>query len=198
MFAAADADSLGMSLLERARQMVGPDTVEVGRSAWIRNPRRTRVWAALAVLWSLAFACLLFIQGSMSLGEGLALGAFYFGIAALGIVFARRVASAGVWIGPDGIIVRGPFRTQSVSVAEAQGFVPGLQGGAGNGTPCPTLERRNGRPVGVWALGRRNWVFHYQRLFGEIQPLCDELNDLLRAVQSGSPPAPPASRLASV
>jgi hypothetical protein len=187
MFAAPDADILGMSLLQRASQILGPDTVEVARSAWIRNRRRTRVWAALAVLWSVVFACLLFIPGNLSLGGYVTLGALYFGIAALGLVFARRVAKAGVWIGSEGIVVRGPFRTQSVRLADAETFVPGLQGGAGNGTPCPTLKRKGGRAVGVWALGRRNIVFRYQRLFGEIQPLCDELNELLATVQSASP-----------
>lgn len=170
--------------------MVGPDTVEVARSAWIRNRRRTRAWAAIAALWSLAFACLLFISGDfhsqMPLGEYVGLGAFYFGIGAVGMAFAGRVAKAGLWIGPDGIVVRGPFRTHSVSLAAAEVFVPGLQGGAGNGTPCPMLERRDGRPVGVWALGRRNVVFRYRRLFQEIQPLCDELNELVTALQSGS------------
>jgi hypothetical protein len=192
MCAATDADIPGMSLLQRANRILGPDTVEVARSAWIRNRRRTRVWAALAALWSVVFACLLFVPGNRSLGGYVVLGALYFGIAALGLIFARRVATAGVWIGSEGIVVRGPFRTQSVRLADAQTFVPGLQGGAGNGTPCPTLKRRGGRAVGVWALGRRNIVFRYQRLFGEIQPLCDELNELLTTVQSASPPGQPA------
>jgi hypothetical protein len=195
MFAEPRADTLGMSPLRRASRILGPDTVEVARSAWIRNRRRTRVWAALAVLWSVVFACLLFIPGNLSLGGYVALGALYFGIAVLGLVFARRVAKAGVWIGPEGIVVRGPFRTKSVRLADAETFVPGLQGGAGNGTPCPTLKRRGGRAVGVWALGRRNIVFRYQRLFGEIQPLCDELNELLMTVQSAAPPGQPVRDL---
>jgi hypothetical protein len=195
MFVAPDADSLGMSPLQRANRILGPDTVEVARSAWIRNRRRTRVWAALAVLWSVVFACLVFLPGNLSVGGYVALGALYFGIAALGLVFARRVATAGVWIGPQGVVVRGPFRTQSVGLADAETFVPGLQGGAGNGTPCPTLERRGGRAVGVWALGRRNIVFRYQRLFGEIQPLCDELNELLKTMQSAAPLGPPGPEL---
>jgi hypothetical protein len=187
---------LDMSLLRRAGEMVGPDAVEVARSVWIRNRRRTRVWSAIAVLWSVLFACTLFIPSAhwhKTLGEYLGLGVIYFGIAALGMAFAGRVAKAGVWIGPDGIVVRGPFRTRSVSLADAEAFVPGLQGGAGNGTPCPMLKRRDGRPVGIWALGRRNLVFRYRRLFQEIQPLCDELNELVRALQSGSSSAEPMS-----
>jgi hypothetical protein len=189
------ADTFEMPSLWRARQVVGSDRVEVARGVWIRNRRRTRAWAAIAVLWSVVFACLLLIPGDphrhRTLGDYLGLGAVYFGIAAVGIAFARRVARAGVWIGPDAIVVRGPFRTQSVALDDAEVFVPGLQGGGGNGTPCPMLERRGGRAVGVWALGRRNIWFRYRRLCQEIQPLCDELNALVEAVRSGPPSAEP-------
>jgi hypothetical protein len=172
-----------MSVLRHSGQAAASDTVDVTPRAWIRNRRRTRAWAAIAVTWSVVFACLLFVSGdlngSRTLGEILGLGAFYFGIAAVGIVVAVRVARAGLWLGPDGIVVRGPFRTQSVALDEAARFVPGLQGRGGNGTPCPMLERRGRRAVGVWALGRRNIWFRYQRLCQEIQPLCDELNELV-------------------
>jgi hypothetical protein len=177
-----------MPLLSRVRQVVGPDTVDVARSVWIRNRRRTRAWAAIAVLWSVVFACLLFIPGASyghrTLGEYLGLGVLYFGIAALGMAFAGRVAKAGLWIGPEGIVVRGPFSTRSVALDDAAIFAPGLQGRGGNGTPCPMLERRGGRAVGVWALGRRNIWFRYQRLCQEIQPLCDELNELVETLRS--------------
>jgi hypothetical protein len=179
-----------MPLLWRVRQVVGPDSVDVGRSVWIRNRRRTRAWAAIAVLWSVVFAALLFLPraslGHRTLGEFLGLGVFYFGIAALGMAFAGRVAKAGLWIGPEGIVVRGPFTTRSVALDDAASFAPGLQGRGGNGVPCPMLERRGGGAVGVWALGRRNIWFRYQRLCQEIQPLCDELNELVETLRSGS------------
>jgi hypothetical protein len=183
------ADTFRMPLLWRVRQVVGPDTVDVARSVWIRNRRRTRAWAAIAVLWSVVFAGLLFLPGAShrqrTLSEYLVLGVFYFGIAALGMAFAGRVANAGLWIGPEGIVVRGPFRTRAVALDDAAIFAPGLQGRGGNGTPCPMLERRDGRAVGVWALGRRNIWFRYQRLCQEIQPLCDELNELVETLRSG-------------
>jgi hypothetical protein len=184
-----------MSAPAHARQTAGPDSVEVTADVWLRNRRRTRAWAAIAAAWSVGFACLLFIPPNKTLAEYLALGAFYFGIAALGMLLARRVANAGVRIGPDGIVVRGPFRTRRVSIADAEVFVPGLQGGGGNGTPCPMLERRDGRPVGVWALGRRNLWFRYHRLAQEIQPLCDDLTALVKVLQSPSPPANPTPSL---
>jgi hypothetical protein len=149
-------------------------------------------WAAIAVLWSVVFAGLLFrptaLHGRVTTVGYLGLGVFFFGIASLGIALAYRVARAGVWIAPDGIVVRGPFRTHSVAVDDAGRFVPGLQGRGGNGTPCPLLQRRDRPAVGVWGLGRRNIWFRYQRLCQEIQPLCDELNVLVASVRSGPTP----------
>ncbi len=165
----------------------GADIPGMAQSVWIRNRRRTRAWAALAVLWSLALAVMPFVegdfQGQLSLLGDLIVAALYLGIAGLGLLVAVRVARAGVSIEPGAVVVRGPFVTRVVAIADAMTFVPGLQGGWGNGTPCPTLKRRSGRPVGVWALGQRNIVFRYQRLFKEIQPVCDELNELVKSAR---------------
>ncbi|MGH2867053.1 MAG: hypothetical protein ACRDNK_05715 [Solirubrobacteraceae bacterium] len=184
-----------MSFLWHSAQVVGSDPIEVAPRVWIGNRRRTRAWAAIAVAWSVSFACLPFISsalgGSTALGMTMGLAAFYFGTAAVGLVLAARVARAGIWIGADGIVVRGPFRTQSVALDNAARFVPGLQGRGGNGTPCPMLEREDQRAVGVWALGRRNIWFRYHRLCEEIQPLCDELNELVGTLRSGAPPSVP-------
>jgi hypothetical protein len=145
----------------------------------------------MAALWSVVFAGLLFLPGHVpshaSPGAYVVLGAFYFGIAALGIVFAGRIARAGIWIGTDGIVVRGPFRTRSVALDDAEVFGPGLQGRGGNGVPCPMLTRRGGPAVGVWALGRRNIWFRYQRTCQEIEPLSGELNELVAWMRSAAP-----------
>jgi hypothetical protein len=170
-----------MSVLQPAGQTIGRTTVSVAPGVWIRNQRRTRAWAAIAVVWSVAFAAIPFIQNDV------VVGLIYLGIAGLGIAFARRIARAGVSIEPDRILVRGPFTSHVVPIADVDAFVPGLQGGWGNGTPCPMLTRTHGRPVGVWALGQRNVVFRYGRLFGEIRPLCDQLNALVTRPQSSSP-----------
>jgi hypothetical protein len=55
-----------MALLGNAGQVVGSDSVEVLPRVWIRNQRRTRAWAAIAVAWSVAFAGLLFISGDLT------------------------------------------------------------------------------------------------------------------------------------
>jgi hypothetical protein len=170
-----------MSSRWQARTVPGTDTVAVAPNVWIRNSRRTRAWSAIAVLWSVVIACLLFVPSDphRTLAGYVGLGVFYFGIAALGMAFAARIARAGLWIGPNAIVVRGPFRMRSIALDDAAAFSPGLQGRGGNGTPCPLLDRHDGRAVGVWALGRRNIWFHYERLCQEIQPLCDELNELV-------------------
>jgi hypothetical protein len=176
------ADTSQMSLVAHRRQVSGRATVVVARNVWLRNRRRTRAWAAISAAWSIVFAGLIFIPGRLpagsSAGETVALIAFYFGIGAIGLVLACRIARAGVWIGPDETVIRGPFRTRSIAGGDAGRFAPGLQGRGGNGVPCPMLERHGHGVVGVWALGQRNVWFRYSRMCDELQPLCDELNEL--------------------
>jgi hypothetical protein len=169
-----------MSLRWPRGQIARSEPVPVAPRAWIRNWRRTRAWALIATLYGLVFAGLPFLSGGHSAG----LTAFDVALAAAALVLAVRVVRSGVWIGADGLVVRGPFRTLTVAPQDAGPFTPGLQGRAGNGTPCPMLQRRGQRAVGVWALGQRNIWFRYDRLCQEIQPLCDELSTLVEAVRS--------------
>jgi hypothetical protein len=166
----------------------GQAAITVAPGVWIRNRRRTRAWSAIAVVWSLVFTSLRFRPGGsaahLTLAGNVILSGLYLGLAAIALVLAGRVARAGVRIGPDGILVRGPFRGHAVPLDDAGRFAPGLQGAGGNGTPCPMLARRRRRPVGVWALGQRNVWFRYARVCGEIQPLCDELNQLVDGLRS--------------
>jgi hypothetical protein len=181
-----------MSLLAHAGHLDGPDrvAVTVAPGVWLRNRRRTRAWAAIAAVWSIGFACLAFIPGRLPANgpapESVVLIAVYFGVGAVGMTLARRVARAGVWIGLDGIVIRGPFRTQTVALADAGRFAPGLQGRGGNGVPCPMLTCHRRGAAGVWALGRRNIWFRYSRLCDELEPLCDGLNQILDALQPPS------------
>lgn len=182
------ADAGEMSSHAQPRPMPPADLTEIAPGRWIRNRRRTRVWSALAAVWSLFVASRLLVGGGTSAsnpaGVLLALAALYLPLAGLGLVLTVRVARAGVRIGPEGIVIRGPFRTHAVTLNSALRFSPGLQGRAGNGTPCPMLERRGDRAVGVWALGRRNIWFRYERLCQEIQPACAKLNALVEDMRS--------------
>ena len=172
-------------------EAVGAATADVAPHTWIGNRRRTRGWAGLAALWSVVFAGLLFLPGHAppraNPGAYVVVAAFYFGIAAVGIVLAWRIARSGLWIGTNAIVVRGPFKTCSVAVDDAGLFAPGLQGRGGNGVPCPILTRQNGSAVGVWALGQRNIWFRYRRICQEIEPLCAELNQLVAQMRSAAP-----------
>ena len=177
-----------MSLTRPTPQAEEPEAIVLAAGVWIRNRRRTRAWSAIATGWSLVFASLRFRPGGspthLTLAGNLILSAIYLGGAAVALVLAARVARAGVRVGPDAIRIRGPFRTHTVALDDAHRFSPGLQGAGGNGTPCPVLARRRGRPRGVWALGRRNIWFRYARLCEEIAPLCGQLNRLLEAQRS--------------
>lgn len=177
-----------MSLVRRTPQAEEPEAIAVAAGVWIRNRRRTRAWSAIAAGWSLVFTGLRFRpSGSpthLTLAGSLILSAIYLGLAVVALVLAARVARAGVRVGPDAIRIRGPFRTHTVALDDADRFAPGLQGAGGNGTPCPVLARRGGRPRGVWALGRRNIWFRYARLCQEIEPVCGQLNRLVDAQRS--------------
>jgi hypothetical protein len=180
---ATPADTERMSLLSLAGRDRAFVPVTVAADVWLRNAPRTRVGAWIAALWSLAIAGLVFLPGRLPFDAPVAATvlviAVYFAVAGAGLALAGRVARAGVRVGAEAIVIRGPFRTQVIAVADARRFAPGLQGRGGNGVPCPVLERRSGGQAGVWALGRRNIWFDYARMCAELQPLCDELNALV-------------------
>ncbi len=167
---------------------------DVAPEVWLRNRRRTRAWAAISAAWGVIFACLVLMPGRLpahgGAGVTVVLIMVYVGIGAVGVGLACRIARAGVRIGPDAIVVRGPFRSRSIALVDAGRFVPGLQGRGGNGVPCPMLVREGCAVAGVWALGRRNVWFRYQRMCAELQPLCDELNELVDALGRPARPEP--------
>jgi|ERR1700722_3346982 len=118
--------------------------------------------------------------------ENVAFALFFFGVALLSLLYARRLARAGLFVSAEAVTIRGPLFTRTVSLADAQSFVPGVQPSFGNGTPCPMLERKGNHPLGVWALGREGFVSGYSKYLKELQPLCDQLNELLHSAQTAS------------
>jgi hypothetical protein len=163
----------------------------VRAGSWVRVTRRTRGFTAFGLLCSMVFALIPVIvllssskQSSVSsVGGFIGVEIFCLCVAVPGLLFTRRLSRAGLWMAADGIVVRNPLRTITVSVSDADEFVAGLAAGAGNGTPCPILKRRHGRPVAIWALGREGFVWSFRRYGGEMKPLCDELNHVLSTLR---------------
>jgi hypothetical protein len=162
--------------------------ITVTPNVWLRKTARTRGFALLAVGNAVAWVVMFFLirnpHWNRTTGEYLENGTFFFGVAALSLMYARRLARAGLWIARDAVTIRGPLVTRTISPADAQSFIPGVQRSGGNGTPCPMLKRNSGRPIGIWALGREGVIFNYRQYQEDLEPLCDQLNELLRSAQA--------------
>jgi hypothetical protein len=164
--------------------------VEVRPGAWLVQRRRTRWFALGALLYTLGFVAMVAsttishppLSGEAT-GAMVGVGVFLTIFCAPALVVAWRVERAGLWIGPDEVVIRGPLRSWHIPTAEAGGFEPGVQQGAGNGTPCPLLTRPGKRPVGVWALGREGLVWNFNEYLAELKSLCDSLDQTLEAVR---------------
>jgi hypothetical protein len=120
-------------------------------------------------------------------GDNLAMAVLCFPLAAVGFHVARRMAESGVWIGTDSVVVRGPVRTRVIATRDAIRFAAGASGAGANSTPMPVLIRSNGGPVGVWALGKEGFIWQYEPHVHRLEPVCDDLNDTLRAAQTEHP-----------
>ena len=176
---------------------------EVRPNAWLRRPRR--IWGFVVILVGLAvgFVAMLVPVAIRNGADGGAaavawVALFSVLLASPYLFFARRIGRAGLWMGPDGVVIRGPLRTRRVAGSLAVSFAPGVQPGAGNGTPCPILTTSDGSEIGVWALGREGLVWNFGDHLEEMRPLCDELNVQLEElypdhVQTLVQPSPAAS-----
>lgn len=168
------------------------DAEQFRTGAWLRRPGRTNFFALYALAGALLFLGIPFIaRASSSRSAGPSVGTFIpllascwcIGVPAL--LFARRLSRAGLWIAADGVVIRNPLRTIVVPLSDAEEFIAGIAGG-GNGRPCPILKRRHDRAVGVWALGHEGVIWRFNRYVTEMQPVCDELNAVLRGLR-GNP-----------
>jgi hypothetical protein len=115
-----------------------------------------------------------------TLAASLFLAALSFGVGSFWLVLAYRKTRAGLRLAGDGIIIRGPLRTWHLNLADAETFKPGLWG---FGTPCPLLHVRSGKTVGIWSLGGPGWSWRYATTLRELEPLCDDLNELLTTLR---------------
>ena len=157
---------------------------EVRPNAWLRRPRRIRWFVVVYVGLAVGFIAMLMplaarasdTEGAMAFVWTLLFGLVF---SSPCLFYAHRVSRAGLWIGPDGIVIRGPLRTKRVAGNSAVSFEPGVGGSYGNGTPCPILTSSDGSEIGVWALGREGLVWNFEEYLEEMRPLCEELNGLL-------------------
>ncbi len=159
-------------------------TIEVRGDAWLRRASRLRwfVTSLVAIVGVIIAMVLPKAIGAAGDGGGRSVPAGAVAIVALAapyLYFAWRISRSGIWIGADGIVIRGPLRTWTVPGGSAVSFAPGVQPGAGNGTPCPILTRADGSEIGIWALGRESLVWNFRDTLEQMRPLCDELNALL-------------------
>jgi hypothetical protein len=172
-----------MSSLDHATAARSAPASVVAPNVWIRKARRTGTFAVLAYVNAAAWVAISVDVASKSqftshLGSFVVMLVFLLGVAALSVITGLRLASCGLWMSQEKIVIVGPLRTWTLGVGEVEGFEPGVRG-ARNGTPCPVLKRTHGRPIGVWALGREGLISSYDRFLDELRPLCEELNELL-------------------
>jgi hypothetical protein len=177
-----------MSSLEHASAAGRQPASSVAPNVWIRKARRTGTFAALAYVNAVAWVAMSVDVSAKSnytshAGNFVVMLVFLLGVAALSVMAGLRLASCGLWMSQETIVVIGPLRTWTLSVGEVKGFEPGVRGPR-NGTPCPVLQRTHGRSIGVWALGREGLITSYSRYLEELRPLCDELNELLRSLNA--------------
>jgi hypothetical protein len=170
--------------------------IMVGSSIWMRNRRHTLAFSGFLLantalyLWLAVYGFL----GKAGDGGG-GIGVLGLALAALSGLLAVRHARAGLWMGPDGIVVRGPFKTYRVAASSATGFVAGF---VAKSAPAPMLQRKHGRPLRVSALSRGGGLTsRFPALVAQLEPLCDELNALLKTLQAGAPSSSDAADAAS-
>lgn len=173
--------------------------VNIGPNMWIRKERRVRRFSRFAVCY--AFAMLRIPLWLFSaphshwhntVPNDLGIGLFFVAVAAPGLWTAPRLRRTGLWIGVDGVRVRNPLRTYTLALSDAESFAARVLAGGNNGTPCPMLKQTHGRAVGVWALGREGVIWRYARYAVEMEPLCDELNDVPVELKGGGVATTPA------
>jgi hypothetical protein len=174
------------SLFERDK--VVPDT-------WLRRRQVTtwiaRYFRALAVFSVLVAACFLIIGPTSANHDaqtvGLAFAASFVVYAAFCEALARCYANRGLFVSADGIVVRNLFSTRRIGLHDAERFAPGVPAGL-NG-PCPMLMCRTGPAVGVGGLGVAALRWRYGAALGDLEPLCNLLNELLDGLRAD--PQPP-------
>ncbi|MHB1571278.1 MAG: hypothetical protein ACYC0H_19035 [Solirubrobacteraceae bacterium] len=100
------------------------------------------------------------------------------------VLVGIRLMRAGLWIGEQEVVVRGPLRTRRLPRDQVTGFVVG-----GALSPCPVLHQVHGRSVPVTALSSTGLLRSSESKHAQtLAPLCDQLNETLAGLR-GKPTA---------
>jgi hypothetical protein len=173
-------------------QVMEPVSLTVDRGVWITGRKRNRTWATLwGALGLVFFGTSLYAvigRGQLHVADRIGIAAFCLVPATLCLKVAVGCARAGLLIGDDAVVIRGPLKAWTVPIADAERFSSGVQSGAGNGTPGVILTVRNRRPISIWALGREGFVWDINELANSFGPTVDKLNALLPRSSTTRPP----------
>jgi hypothetical protein len=172
--------------------------VTVAPSVWMRRRSWTLtnavLYGAMAAFWGW-MAVYLAILGHMGHTTSATRAFFAVFTVAMTMLWAWvsvRIARSGLWIAADAIVLRGALRTRSFPLHAVNAFVPRADS---RQQVWPWLQRLHGRPLAVTALSR--WG-RTAAIAQHLQPLCDELNALLKTLQAAHPsaiaPDPAAAR----
>jgi hypothetical protein len=178
----SSADDRIQQMLDISSEADTP-TITVAPDTWIRNRRRTTRSAAFALVFS---ALMLWISIGGFAGEfahksqnG---GIVVIPIAIAAAIFGVRQFRSGLRIGSGVVTIRGPVRTYVLAASDVSSFEPESRGKT---PPQPWAHRADGRaiPVGSLSVGRAKSDQTAANV-AALQPLCDKLNDLLKAAQA--------------
>jgi hypothetical protein len=181
--------------------MSRPPVLKVAPESWLRVPEwETYAGAVTCVVFAIFWVFVGVLVAVKFAGEGIGVIAFvlfFFVIAAVCATLAVRIPRAGLWIDADGVTVRGVTKTTRVPLRVVEEFAPrdlGM-GGAIRTTVGVTLRRRRERDLIVWSMrhGEFTGKAHREKALARWQPVCDELNELVRSFP-GAAVAPTPSR----
>jgi hypothetical protein len=182
----ADADIPSMSLGRGAAAPAVALGVWMHRAAWRFSGAAFAAGFGLFCVWGGAYALL---SDHATTGNAIGLAVVFAALASVSALFAARILSAGLLISSDGVLMRGVLKTHRFSPHEVTGFAPGTRGSA-----VPLLSHPHGRPIGVFALSRTGLLKSSAPAHArDLQPLCDELNQLLSAAQAAAPTTDPVA-----
>jgi hypothetical protein len=151
---------------------------------WIRITRRNSGFAvAYFLLTAWLVVMLAAVIGEFARGPAavwLPLGVLLLAMAVLSVRLAYGWAWAGLLVGADEIVVRGPWRTRRIARPWAERFDAGLQRtSVGNPTPGILLRLGDGSTVNVAALATESMVWSSERKVARWTATAAALNELL-------------------